>query len=122
VSGYERFLGAVSTEVLPYFGGPFVDATDRRLRLAGTIEPGYWRFELRGRTARALEPAEAPDLSGLPLVRGYTVDTYLVGAGGIAELLSIPPPDEPLPFTPVLARRWPSGPLLFDGYDFSTGV
>jgi hypothetical protein len=122
VTSYQRFLGAVSTEVLPYFGGPFVDGVDRRLRLDGTIEPGYWRFEVRGRTARAIEPAEAPDLSGLPLVRGYTVDSYLVSAGGIAELLSIPPADEPLPFTPVLARRWPTGALLFDSYDFESGI
>ncbi len=98
MTGYERFLGAASTQVLPYVGGPFVEAADRRLRLAGTARTGYWRFEVRGRDAYPVEPAEPPDLSGLPAVRGYAMSGYLAG------------------------RRWPSGVLLFDALDFESGV
>lgn len=119
---YERFLGSVSSEVLPYLGGPFVEATDRRLRLAAPVERGYWRFEVRGRQARALEPAEPPDLDGLPAVRGLFVAGYVAGDGGSAQRLAIGPPDEPLLFTPVVARRWPTGALLFDTYDFESGI
>ena len=105
MSDYRRFLGAVTSEVLPYIGGPFVEAPERRLRLAGSIEPGYWRFEVRGRSAPPIEPSEPPDLSGLPAVRGYALSEYLIGAGGAAERLAIGPPDEPLPFAPLIARR-----------------
>jgi hypothetical protein len=121
-AGYERFLDAVSTAVLPYVGGPFVEAGDRRLRLAAPARPGWWRFEVRGRHARALEPADPPDLSGLPAVRGYAVAGYLAGPGGVAWRLALGPPDEPLPFAPLVARRWPDGALLFDVEDFESGV
>jgi hypothetical protein len=122
VTGYERFLGTVTTEVLPYLGGPFVEASDRRLRLAAPVAPGYWRFEVRGRNAYPTGPAEPPDLSGLPAVRGYAMSGYLVGAGGVARRLAIGPPDEPPAFAALIARRWPSGVLLFDAWDFESGV
>ena len=32
------------------------------------------------------------------------------------------PPEEPLPFAPVLARRFPRGELAFDGFEFESGV
>jgi hypothetical protein len=119
---YRRFLAAPVEEVYPYFGGPFVVTGERRLRLIGDAEPGYWRFEVTGRNARPLAAAEPPDLSGLPAVRGYAVAAYLVSAGGTAERLGLAPPDEPLPFTPIVARRWPTGELLFDAWDFESGV
>jgi hypothetical protein len=132
VTDYTRFLGTVTTQVLPYLGGPFVEAPDRRLRLAGPATVGYWLFEVRGRIARPTGPAQPPDLSGLPAVRGYAVSGagagrggpagYLVGAGGSAQRLGIGPPDEPLPFAPLIARRWPNGSLLFDALDFESGV
>jgi hypothetical protein len=125
VRDYQRFLGAVETVVAPYFGGPFVEAADRRLRLTSALEPlapGFWRFEVRGRSAHAIEPAEPPDLSGLPAVRGYALDAYLVRAGGLAERFALGPPDEPPMFAPLVGRRWPPDALLFEGYDFETGV
>jgi len=82
---YRRFLAATTSADLPYFGGPFVDATDRRLRVAGPagpagspVTPGFWRFEVRGRDAHPVAPADPPDLSALPAVRGYAVAAYLV--------------------------------------------
>jgi hypothetical protein len=120
VTDYRRFLGTVTQEVLPYVGGPFVEAVDRRLRLVvRPHEPGYWRFEVRGRDARPLAPTDPPDLSDLPAVRGFAVAGYLVGSGGVAHRLALGPPDEPPLFAPLVARRWPSGALLFDLPDFA---
>jgi hypothetical protein len=126
VTDYRRFLGTAATsEVLPYFGGPFVEAVERRLRLAAPVPPGFWRFAVSGRTARAVEPAPPPDLSGLPAVRGYALPAagggYLVH-GSRGERFALPPLDEPLPFAALVARRWPSGELLPDAPDFETGV
>jgi hypothetical protein len=122
VTDYRRFLGTSTEEILPYFGGPFVETGSRRLRLAGPAHPGYWRFAITGRTARAVDPAEAPGLEHLPAVRGHAVRGYLAVAGGTAELLALGPPDEPLLFAPEVARRWPSGELVFDAWDFESGV
>lgn len=108
-TGYERFLGSRSVEVLPYFGGSFVDAPDRRLRLDGDAEPGFWRFEIRGRTAAPLERAEAPDLSWLPLVRAHSARGYLFRPGGAGERLELVPEEELALFCPVRARRGPAG-------------
>jgi hypothetical protein len=122
VTDYRRFLGTATEEIWPYFGGPFVEAGNRRLRLAQPVAPGYWRFSVTGRTARPVGPAEAPDLDHLPAVRGHAVRGYLAVGGGAAELLALAPPDEPLLFAPEVARRWPSGELVFDAWDFESGV
>jgi hypothetical protein len=113
----DRRLLAAETEtaVLPYLGGPFVDATEHRLRAVGATAPGYWRFEISGREARAIEQTDPPDLGDMPEVRGYWVAGYLVGERGVAHRLSLWPVREPRRFTPVLARRWPCGALLYDG-------
>lgn len=124
---YRRFLAATTSADLPYFGGPFVDATDRRLRVAGPagpagspVTPGFWRFEVRGRDAHPVAPADPPDLSALPAVRGYAVAAYLVHQQ--AERFALPLADQPLTFAPLVGRRWPTGALLFDTLDFESGV
>jgi hypothetical protein len=127
VTDFRRFLGASTEESWPYFGGPYVETGKRRLRLTEPAEPGYWRFAVTGRSARRLGPAEPPDLRHLPAVRGHalpasTAGVYVTGPGGGAERLAIAAPDEPLLFAPVVARRWPSGALLFDAWDFEDGV
>ncbi len=123
MTDYRRFLQQASeTMVLPYLGGPYVDAPDRRLRAVGATATGYWRFEVSGRTATAVEPADPPDLSDLPAVRGYWVAGYLVGERAVAYRLAMGPDADPLRFAPVIARRWPGGALLYDTEDFETGV
>jgi hypothetical protein len=110
------------TAVLPYLGGPFVDAAGQRLKALGATAPGYWRFEIGGSEARAVEPADPPSMEDLPVVRGYWVAGYLVGERAVAHRLSIWPANEPRRFTPVVARRWPDGALLYDTADPETGV
>ncbi|MBO0869448.1 MAG: hypothetical protein J2P15_12865, partial [Micromonosporaceae bacterium] len=121
---FRRFLASATSEVLPYLGGSYVDAADRRLRLAGPVPGavGFWRFEIQGRNARPVEPVEPPDLSELPAVRGYAVAEYLVVAGAIPHRLAIGPQAQPLPFAPLVARRWPGGALLYEMEDLESDV
>ncbi len=115
---YRKFLGKVESAVLPYFGGGTVDAPSRRLRLAAPVTPGWWRFEIQGRTATAREPAGPEGLDALPLVRGHAWGARLVREGAVAEALQLPPEEEPPRFSPVRARRWHDGSLVFEGLDF----
>ncbi len=118
---YRKFLNQQQQLVLPYVGGDTVDAKDRRLRLQQPPEaPGWYRFTVKGRVATADGPADPPDLSQLPAVRGHWLDGRLVREGGVAELVLLPPADEPASFAPVKGRRWPSGDLLFDELEFET--
>jgi hypothetical protein len=118
---YRKFLNQQQTVVLPYVGGESVDAKDRRLRLLKAPEaPGWYRFTVKGRIATADGSADAPDLSDLPAVRGHWLEGRLVRDGAIAELVLLPPADEPPMFAPVKCRRWPSGDLLFESMEFET--
>ncbi|WP_309891406.1 hypothetical protein [Archangium sp.] len=115
---YRKFLGKVESEVLPYFGGASVDAASRRLRVSTPPAPGWWRFEVQGRTATAREPAEPRGLDGLPLVRGHLWGTRLVREGAVAEPIQLLPEEEPPRFSPLRVRRWHDGTLVFEGLDF----
>jgi hypothetical protein len=118
---YRKFLNQQQQLVLPYVGGDAVDAKDRRLRLQKQPDaPGWYRFTVKGRIATADGPADPPDLSELPAVRGHWLDGRLVRDGGVAELVLLPPADEPAMFAPLKGRRWPSGDLLFDALEFET--
>ena len=120
MTGFRRFLGVTTTEVLPYFGGPWIEARDRRLRITQPVEPGFWRCTISGRDAEPAERVSAPDLSDLPSVRGHTLADYVVQAGGHAELVALAPDEPPPTFSPVTARRWPSGAVIFETLDFET--
>ncbi|MBX3199108.1 MAG: hypothetical protein KF894_13325 [Labilithrix sp.] len=140
---YTKFLGKKEEAVLAYLGGPCAYGKDRRLRVD---EPrpslGFHRFEIQGRAARALGPAESPDLGGLPRVRGHHVRGWIAGAGGdrtprprpglrgpddaaarsSVEAVRLLPDEEPAPLAVVRARRWHSGDLVFESLDFDGEV
>jgi hypothetical protein len=118
VVDYRKFLGKVETEVLPYFGGASVDAPSRRLRVSTPPTPGWWRFDVKGRTATAREPAGPEGLEGLPLIRGHLWGTRLVREGAVAEPVHLLPEEEPPRFSPLRARRWHDGSLVFEGLEF----
>ncbi|MDY7233083.1 hypothetical protein [Hyalangium rubrum] len=118
---YRKFLGKEEERVLPYFGGAFLYAADRRLRLATEPEaPGWYRFRVKGREATALGPSEPEGLEALPTVRGHLVGERLVREGSIAERLHFLPEEEPPRLTPARARRWHSGELVFEMLDFES--
>ena len=119
---YTRFLGKKEHVVLAYLGGAHVHGHDRRLRVEGERPaPGFHRFEVSGRNARALAPADPPDLGDLPRARGHLTAGWLVSAAGLARL-SLLPEDEPPPLALARARRWPSGDLLFEALDFDSEI
>ncbi|MCY1075368.1 hypothetical protein [Archangium lansingense] len=115
---YRKFLGKVESAVLPYFGGASVDAPSRRLRVSTPPAPGWWRFDVQGRTATAREPAGPEGLDGLPLVRGHLWGTRLVREGAVAEPVHLLPEEEPPRFSPLRARRWHDGSLVFEEIEF----
>lgn len=118
---YRKFLGKEEERVLPYFGGAFLYAADRRLRLATEpAAPGWYRFRVKGRDATPLGPAEPEGMEALPTVRGHVVGERLVREGSIAERLHFLPEEEPPRLTPARARRWHSGELLFEMLDFES--
>lgn len=118
---YRKFLGKEEERVLPYLGGAFLYAADRRLRLATEpAAPGWYRFRIKGREATSLGPAEPEALEALPAVRGHLVGERLVREGSIAERVLFLPAEEPPRLSPCKARRWHSGELLFDMLDFES--
>lgn len=119
---YRRFLGKSDERVLPYFGGPFVEAGDRRLRVAPFAPPGWYGFKVEGRNATKLHPADPPPLDGLPKVNGWYLDGALVREGAVAEPLWLLPAEQPARFAKLSGRRWRSGELLFGEVDFESEV
>jgi hypothetical protein len=118
---YRKFLGKEEERVLPYLGGAFLHAADRRLRLATEpAAPGWYRFRIKGREATPLGPAEPEGMEALPSVRGHLVGERLVREGSIAERVLFLPAEEPPRLSPCRARRWHSGELLFDMIDFES--
>ncbi|MCY1043841.1 hypothetical protein OV208_21150 [Corallococcus sp. bb12-1] len=115
---YRKLLGKVESAVLPYFGGGTVDAPSRRLHVTSPVEPGWWRFEVKGRQATAREPASAEGLEARPRVRGHLWGARLVREGAVAELLALMPEEQPQRLSPVTARRWHDGTLVFEGVEF----
>lgn len=110
---YKRFLGKREELVLPHLGGAFVETGTRRLRVDGSPPVGWTRFEVSGRRATALGPADAPDLGELPSRTGHFVAGYLATDDGKCSRLSLVPDDEPLVLCPVRGRAWHDGSLLF---------
>lgn len=118
---YRKFLGREEERVLPYLGGGFLHAAERRLRLAAEpAAPGWYRFRIRGREATPLGPAEPQAVEALPTVRGHLVGERLVREGALCEQLLFLPAEEPPRLAPCRARRWYSGELLFDTLDFES--
>jgi hypothetical protein len=118
---YKKFLGKSEELVLPSFGGMTVSSKGRSLRLEEPLEAGWWRFVIKGRkaTPKGRADEEAPDLGGLPVVRGHLLSgVRLVTDAGIVHDVQFPPEDEPELFAPCTARRWHSGELIFSGVEF----
>lgn len=118
---YRKFLGKTDTVLAPWLGGPSIDAPGRRLKLSSLpATPGWYRFELKGRIATAKEPAEAPDLTALPRVRGFLWRNRLVTDNARTEPINLMPEEEPPRFSPIVTRRWHGDALLFDSVEFES--
>lgn len=118
---YRKFLGKSESVVAPFLGGRTLEVPGRRLRLpAPPASTGWYRFEVKGRAATVVEPAEPSELAALPRVRGFVWKDRLVGDGARAERMHLIPADEPARFAPVSARRWHGGALLFEALEFES--
>ncbi len=115
---YRKFLGAQSTKVLPYFGGAFVHAPDRRLRVTSPVAVGWWDFEIKGRNATAIAAAEPPSLHRCKSLRGHIVDDWLFVGGEATRRILMMPDDEPPVLSPVTARLWHGDAPMFDMLEF----
>ncbi len=118
---YRKFLGKIDAVIAPWLGGASIDAPGRRLRLGTRPERvGWYRFELKGRVAHVAGPAAPEELGALPKVRGFLWRERLVGESARAEPLHLLPEEEAPRFSPVSARRWHGGALLFEGLEFES--
>lgn len=108
---------------LPYFQGKSV--CDERLtyRLRETLQPGWYQFRKSGRYLTVDAPIE-PELDAwkLPRAIGYVMNGRMIGSDFQTRLFGLPA-DLDLPkFTPVSARKWFDGHLLYAGSEFETEV
>lgn len=119
---YRKFLASnrAATKVLAYFGGRFVHDGSRRYGVSVEQPPGFYEFELTGRSAIPLRRADAPDLSSLPVVRGHFARGWLFGGGRDSSPVELLPTEEPPVLAPILARKNPGGELMFDRLEFET--
>lgn len=118
MTDWRKLIGKRESVVMPYFGGARVRSKDREVALAERPDkPGWYRFEIEGRKAKPMEPAE-PSLDGLPKVRGCLAFESLFAASAPPEYVMLMPEDEPPLFGSCTAHRWYSGELVFGEMDF----
>jgi hypothetical protein len=118
VTDWRKLIGKRESVVMPYFGGSRVRSKDREVTVTERPdEPGWYRFEIEGRKAKPMEPAEAT-LAGLPKLRGLLAFESLFVAGTPPEYVRLMPEDEPPLFGSCTCHRWYSGELVFGEMDF----
>jgi hypothetical protein len=121
---YTQFLQkAGETLRLPYFGGKSVCDDKLTYRLRETLAPGWYEFHKAGRYLNVAGPIE-PDMDAWKLQRvtGYVMNDRIIGDDFQARLFGLPQ-DADLPrFTPVSARKWFDGHILYYGQEFETAV
>lgn len=127
---YSKFLNKKEEVVLAYLGGPYAFGKDRRVRVDPRPALGFHRFEIMGRSARAIEGVDSPELGGLPRVFGHHVRGWVTRSdlrdarervSGF-ERVRLMPAEEAAPLAIVRARRWHSGDLVFEALDFDSEV
>ncbi|MBI2927969.1 MAG: hypothetical protein HYY24_19990 [Verrucomicrobia bacterium] len=121
---YTQFLQkAGETLTLPYFGGKSVCDDRQTYRLRATIQPGWYRFRKSGRYLIAEGPTAAElEAWKLPRLCGYVIKGRLIGDDVQGRLFGLPADEELPKFTPVSARQWFDGHLLYAGPEFESGV
>jgi hypothetical protein len=108
---------------LPYFGGKSVCDDKLTYRLRETPQPGWYRFRKSGRYLDVDGPIE-PELDKwkLPRATGYVMNGRMIANDFQGRLFGLPTDSDFSKFTPVSARKWFDGHLLFEGQEFETEV
>jgi hypothetical protein len=121
---YTQFLqGSDEVLKLPYFGGKSVCDQARTYRLRETLQPGWYQFRKSGRYLTAEGPIQ-PELEAWKLSRvaGYVMNGRLIGNDFQGRLFGLPADEDLAKFTPVSARKWFDGHLLYEQQEFETEV
>src|SRR5215472_5370406 len=121
---YTQFLQK-SDEVLrlPYFAGKSVCDEKLTYRLRDALQPGWYQFRKSGRYLTAENPV-APELEAWKLQRvvGYLFRGSLITNDSQDRLFGLPVEEDLPKFSPVAARKWFDGHLLYDGQEFETEI
>jgi hypothetical protein len=121
---YRQFLQQPDEVLrLPCFGGSSVRDDRLTYRLREALPPGWYQFKKSGRYLVVAGPIES-DVAAwkLPRVAGYVMNGRLMGNDFQARLFGLPTEVDLPRFTPVSARRWFDGHLLFDSVEFESDV
>lgn len=121
---YTQFLQQPDEKLkLPCFGGKSVCDDAQTYRLSEQLAPGWYVFCKSGRYLIP-EGATDPELEAWKLSRvtGYLTGGRLVGIDFQARLFGLPADQEPPAFSPISARKWFDGHLLFEGVEFESDV
>jgi hypothetical protein len=124
IMDYTQFLQKPDEVLrLPYFGGQSVCDQERSYRLVQTPQPGWYQFRQSGRYLAVEKPiASELNVWKLPRVLGYVFNGRLVGNELQARLYGLSADEELPKFTPVSARKWFDGHLLYESQEFETEV
>lgn len=108
---------------LPYFGGKSICDDKLTYRLRETLQPGWYQFRKSGRYLTVDGPIE-PELDAwkLPRVNGYVMNGRIIGNDFQARLFGLPTDVDLTRFTPISARKWFDGHILYEGPEFETEV
>ena len=121
---YTQFLQK-SDEMLrlPYFGGDSVCDDKRTYRVREPLQPGWYRFRKSGRFLAA-EARIQPELDSWKLQRvaGYVFRGRLISNDAQARLFGLPAEEDLPKFSPVTARKWFDGHILYYAQEFESEV
>ena len=108
---------------LPYFTGKTVCDNELTYRLRESLQPGWYRFRKSGRYLTAEGPSEG-DLSAWKLLRvtGYVFNGRIISNDFQSRLFGLPAETDLPKFTPVSARKWFDGHILFENVEFESEV
>ena len=108
---------------LPYFTGKTVCDDQLTYRLREDLQPGWYRFRKSGRYLTAEGPCEG-DLSAWKLLRvtGYVFNGRIISNDFQSRLFGLPAETDLPKFTPVSARKWFDGHILFENVEFESEV
>ena len=106
---------------LPYFEGKSVCDDKQTYRLRETVEPGWYEFKKSGRylsVAGAIEPELAA--WKLKAAKGYVMGRRIIGDDFHVRLYGLPHELDFPKFTPVSARKWFDGHIVYEGMEFES--
>ena len=108
---------------LPYFSGKSVCDDTLTYRLREAPRPGWYQFSKAGRYL-AVEHAIEPELQKwkLPRLSGYVMNGRMLTNDFQARLFGLPADIDLPKFTPVSARKWFDGHLIFEQQEFESEI